>query len=165
MLKYTWEGKEYKVKNTLPLLAQAYIALLDDAAIEERAWMREKPGTRLTRFVDNTETKTFRFDMQKTYRTENDNEKFYCIQMQINRESKSGSAASMSPSSCCDVQISEHASPSPALFRAACWSSARECDKQAQSGKFKAKTMKVIISRNNTWKNEETEESGSEPDA
>ncbi|KAF2416323.1 hypothetical protein EJ08DRAFT_654755 [Tothia fuscella] len=59
----------------------------------------------------------------------------------------------------CDVQISEHATPTPAVFRAACWSSAENCHEQVE-GKHKTKTMSVIIHADNTWTNEETGEQG-----
>ncbi|KAI9654507.1 MAG: hypothetical protein M1821_006597 [Bathelium mastoideum] len=164
MYTYSWNGKEKRFDDNLPYIVQAYLAWLDDEAIRNRVYMRQTRG-KISGFTDKTSMsrskRNFHFDMETCY--ENGGETFYNIQLQgrANPSSKSVSKGKTGKStdSFCDVHISKDATPSPEVFRTACWSSAERCNENNE-GRRTTKTMKVVIRKDNTWINEETGETG-----
>ncbi|KAI9707007.1 MAG: hypothetical protein M1820_004595 [Bogoriella megaspora] len=163
---YTWDGVEKRFDDNLPYIVQAYLAWLDEEDITDRIYMRETQGE-IHGFADNTSSsrsnRNFHFDMQNCYKR--GEETFYNIQLQGNANAESQSVSVRrtgdSTDSFCDVHISKEATPSPKVFRAACWSSARRCNERSGPRRARrATTMKVFIYKDNTWVNEETGEEG-----
>ena len=161
---YSWHGETLTCGDETPKLAQAYLALLEDEAIQEQPWIGRNVRQKISRLQDNTGTKSIRFELEAKYNDKDTNEEVYCIQMQVNREGRSKSLSKRrtgtSFDSLCEVHIPKSVSPTPTVFRDACWSSAKHCNKPATEGNRNTKTYKVRITSNHEWKNEDDGESG-----